>query len=253
MLLESYRPFELYLITEHSKCEYLDILSIVFSGLLSRNILQIEYRNVGGRVEAYKLKVGLNFNKIAANDIDQIFLNPFIGNPQLVLPFEHALIIGLNSAQTKGNLIRLGLKSTNLINLVKYKYISSLFGKVNLNKNGKAIFNKIKYEIKIKTSELEELASQNVLNPKEILTLLKGKYYYFQSYNITQLLGANYGKHLEEFKSSGYDVQHELNFAYFKERLKYAHIELLKFEYTKDRYDEFQNEWNNEMEDGWDL
>lgn len=76
------------------------------------------------------------------------------------------------------------------------------------------------------------------------MCLLKHKYFYFQEYKIDQIFGRNYGKYLEEFKLSGYDIQHELNFAYFHERLKLAHVEVLKIEQMKSRYEEEKSSSN---------
>jgi len=224
---------------------------MVLSELLCKSILQIQYRFVGHREEAVSITHGKKFVRYQPRPIDEIFLSPFIKNPELILPFKQVLQIAINEASSKGRLFRLVLKSINLNNILKYEFLYSLLGKVKLTKYGKVISKRIKDEINFVNEDLSKLTRQNDLDHSKILDLLKFKFFYLQNYNVAQIFGANYAVYLEEYNSTGYDIQHELNFLYFKEKLKHAHIELLKIEHMKEKFEEQEDDWGN-WEDDWD-
>lgn len=242
LLTDSYSPTETYFITENSKCKFLDILALVICELLSKEILEVEYKQIQKSLEAYAFRKGANFQTASKTPIDKLITRFFSESNHTNIQAKQLFYYAIENASNKNNLVRIGLKSSRLSKLARFKNLFSILGKISLNKNGRIALNTIKAELVEIKSRLELAINQENLDHEEILSLIKHRYFYFQEYRIDQIFGRDYGTYLKQFKLTGYDIQHELNFGYFREKLKLAHIELLKLEFMDKKYEEYVTE-----------
>lgn len=234
---DSFRPIELYLISERSDSQLIDMILLVLVELLANNILAIDYHYIGDRLTANKLRIGSAYNGYQSKPGEEIFLEPFENNSKLVLEIQDAMRISVELANNKSNMLGLISRSKNLRNIFRFKNIFAVFGKVYLNKQGLRLSEKIKEELSNVKRELRSLLPKANANHKEILNLLRNRYYFLQNYKVDKIFGSDTHTILKSYELMGYNIQYELNLAYFRERLKHAHVEILHMEYLEEKHE----------------
>ena len=242
LITDSLGLYEIYIITNKSKSEFISILSLVLCELLSTKMLEVEYKHVKKRVEAFEFRRGPKFEPNKIRPIDDIFMNSFNIEKAASIRAPLFFFNAIDAASNKRNLIRLGLKSSNLRKMVKFKFFCSLFGKIFLSKLGNETLTKINNDLKLVRDKLNQEINKKDIDHQEILFLLKRRAYHLQEFKIDQIFGKNYVSYLNDFNATGYDILNELNFAYFEQTLKLAHIQYLKLAQLRSSSEEYKTE-----------
>jgi len=247
LINNSLKPIDLYFLTQHSKSESIEIMAIVLCELLSNRILEVEYKYFNQRLAPFEFKKGINFLEKKLRPIDKVFTNFFEEQKRSSIEANQFFYQAFVQAPSKADLVRLGIKSENLNKLLSFKKFFSVFGIIKLSKLGKIKLNKINQELNFLKSKLDSEINKKDPDQNLILNLLKERFFYLQEYKIDNIFGSHYSKYLEDFKSNEYDIQHELNFAFFAHTLKYAHIEFLKIEQLGMQYE--QQKYEDDLSD----
>lgn len=236
-IAESYRPIEVYLILRKSKVEFIDILLLLLLELLTKKILTVEYTIIRNKEHAGNIKIGENFKTYKYEPIDKLFLHPFIQDSNSVFNFQYILLKAIEKANSKNNLIRLAVKSTQLKEVLKQKLLLSLFGIVRLNKNSKELAIQIEEEIVSIRQRLRKLMKNSETNRIEIVNLICNRIYFIDGHSTQNKFNLKFLISAKDHLPRNYEIKHELRIEYFKRRLQLAHVELLKMDHNMKLYE----------------
>ena len=233
--LNQYRPVELYLLSEGSTYHINDVIILILTELLSNQVLEVEYVQVGPAYEASRIHTGSAFESYEPSLGDHIFLKPFMKDPTVVLNFNHSLQMALQKSRRKRSFVKKFLTSSKLQSNFEMTILFLLTNKPWLSKDGKRVKEQIKRSIATTKQKIDRLIDRPKKNSQAILELMRQKYYYLRSHVPSNIFGLDSIEIFNEYKKGGYDIHYEMSFDYFKDRLQRAHVAILHMDQIRDK------------------